>query len=233
MTQIIGVMIACLIILLSTSTMAVGDTWNKKTVLTVQETIQVPGALLPPGKYVVKLLDSFSTRHVVCITNESENEVLTTMLAIPNYRLKPTGNTEFAWWETPAGTPRALRAWFYPGDNFGQEFAYPKQTSTKIAEAAHAPVLTAEAKTPAEIKEAPITVVEKGGEAKPLPVQAYAAPAPKPAPEPAPVEAAVQPVESPRAEPLPSTATPYPLIGLAGGIALIAGVGLRRLISTR
>jgi hypothetical protein len=229
MTRIITLMTGCLILLLATSPVAVGDTWNKKTVLTVNETIQVPGAILPPGKYVVKLLDSLSHRHIVCITNESEKEVLTTILAIPNYRLKPSGDTQFAWWETPAGAPRALRAWFYPGDNFGQEFAYPKQVSVRIAEGARTPVLTAEAQTPAELKEAPVTVVEEGGKEKPLPLQAYAAPPPKPAPEPA----AAPAVETPQAPELPRTATPYPLFGLAGLVALIAGVGLRRLTSSR
>ena len=37
-----------------------------------------------------------------------------------------TGKSVFAFWEVPAGQPKALRAWFYPGEEFGQEFAYPK-----------------------------------------------------------------------------------------------------------
>ena len=59
--------------------------------------------------------------------------LVTTVLAIPNYRLRPTGKSIFAMWETPAGQPAALRAWFYPGDNFGQEFAYPKGKAEQIA----------------------------------------------------------------------------------------------------
>ena len=94
------------------------DEWNKRTTLTVKEAIQVPGTVLPPGEYVVKLLDSPSDRHIVQIFNAEENEVLTTILAIPNYRVKPTGDTAFTFWETPPGNPRALRAWFYPGANF-------------------------------------------------------------------------------------------------------------------
>lgn len=231
MARIISGMATCSIVILATSIVAVGDTWNKKTILTVNETIQVPGAVLPPGKYVIKLLDSLSDRHIVCITNESEDKVLTTILAIPNYRLQPTGETQFQWWETTAGSPRALRAWFYPGDNFGQEFAYPKQTSMKIAQITHIPVPTTEAQTPSEMKEAPVTVVDQGGDEKPLSPQTYASLTP----EPAPVEAAPSP--EPEAPPAPSelprTATPYPLIALAGAIALIAGVCLRRLVSPR
>ena len=172
---------ACSMVIFFNSTVAVGDAWNKKTFLTVNETIQVPGAVLPPGKYVIKLLDSLSDRHIVCITNENEDEVLTTILAIPNYRLQPTGKTQFQWWETTAGNPRALRAWFYPGDNFGQEFAYPKQMSLSIARVAQAPVPTVEAQTPSQMREAPVTVVEQKGDEKPLPRETYAKSMPEPA----------------------------------------------------
>src|SRR5579871_6317839 len=112
------------------------DEWNKKTILTVNESIQVPNKVLPPGTYVMKLMDSQSDRHIVQIFNARESHIETTVLAIPNYRLQPTGHTAFSWWETPPGQPKALRAWFYPGDNFGQEFVYPKgafNTMTAVA----------------------------------------------------------------------------------------------------
>jgi len=38
----------------------------------------------------------------------------------------PPSKNELGFWETPAGRPRAVRSWFYPGDNYGQEFAYPQ-----------------------------------------------------------------------------------------------------------
>ncbi len=95
----------------------------------MNEPIQVPNKVLPPGTYVMKLLDSPSDRHIVQIFNADENHLFTTILAIPNYRIQPTGKTVFTFWETPPGQPKALRAWFYPGDNFGQEFAYPKSAA--------------------------------------------------------------------------------------------------------
>jgi hypothetical protein len=205
------------------------DAWNKKTILTVNEEILVPGAVLQPGKYVMKLVDSLGNRHIVQITNERENEVLTTILAIPNYRLKVTGNTQFEFWETPAGNPRALRAWFYPGDNFGQEFAYPKGLSAKIAKAAEEPVPTVAAETPAELKTAPVTAVEETGEEKPLVAEAYTPPAPEPEPV-----AEPEPLVAERAEPeLPATATPFPMIGLAGALALFSGLALRKFAARR
>src|ERR1039457_7629692 len=90
------------------------DEWNKKTILTVNETIQVPNKVLPPGTYVIKLMDSPSNRHIVQIFDKDEQHLQTTILAIPNYRLKPTGKTQIQFWETPAGQPKAMRAWFYP-----------------------------------------------------------------------------------------------------------------------
>lgn len=204
--------------------------WNKKTVLTVNEPIQIPGTVLQPGKYVIKLVDSLSDRHIVQIMNEEENRVITTVLAIPNYRLEPTGDTQFGWWETPAGNPRALRAWFYPGDNFGQEFAYPKGMSARIAEVAKAPVPTTEAKTAPEMKTGPVTVVAPSGQEKPFVAEAAPPPPPRPAPEPPAAEPAPAPevAAAPQRPPaLPETASPFAAIGLAGLALFSAGVALR------
>ena len=88
---------------------------------------------------------------MVQIFNEREDQLQTTVLAIPNYRLQPTGKTEFQWWETPAGQPRAMRAWFYPGDNFGQEFAYPKIRSSCYCSSTNQNVPTTYAENEAEL----------------------------------------------------------------------------------
>jgi len=152
---------------------AMADQWNKKTILTVSEPISVPGKVLQPGKYVMKLLDSPSNRHIVQIFNEREDQLQTTILAIPNYRLQPTGKTEFQWWETPAGQPRAMRAWFYPGDNFGQEFAYPKTQAVTIAASNSSNVPTTYAQTEAELTTARVGTVDKAGTEMELDRQTY------------------------------------------------------------
>jgi len=180
--------------------------------MTVSEPIQVPNKVLPAGTYVIKLLDSPSDRHIVQIFNADETQIQTTILAIPNYRLQPTGKTVFSFWETPPGQPKALRAWFYPGDNFGQEFAYPKSAAVQIAAVSHQQVPTTEATQQTELPQAEIT------QTQPEPQQvAQNTPPPAPqevAPAPAPAPVAVAPQE------LPKTASPYPLIGLAGIFSL-------------
>jgi hypothetical protein len=187
------------------------DEWNKLTVMTVSEPIQVPNKVLPAGTYVVKLLDSPSDRHIVQIFDRDQKHLFTTILAIPNYRIQPTGKTVFTFWETPPGQPKALRAWFYPGDNFGQEFAYPKSAAVQIAATAREPVPTTEATQPTELPKAEVTQTQpepqQEAQNTPPPPPQEAAPAPEPAPAPAPQE-------------LPKTASPYPLIGLAGLLSL-------------
>ena len=200
------------------------DQWNKKTILTVNETIQVPNKVLPPGTYVIKLLDSPSNRHVVQIFDGDETHLLTTILAIPNYRLQPTGKTVFGFWETPPGQPKALRAWFYPGDNFGQEFAYPKSAAVQIAASAHSAVPTTEVTEPSEMASAAVTTTpapqEETAQAASAPEPQPEAAAPAPAPEPA-------PTPDPAPQELPKTASPYPLIGLAGLLSLAMFLVLR------
>jgi hypothetical protein len=199
------------------------DEWNKKTILTVNESIQVPNKVLPPGTYVMKLLDSPSDRHIVQIFDKNEQHLETTVLAIPNYRLEPTGKTQFEFWETPPGQPKALRAWFYPGDNFGQEFAYPKSEAVQIASATHQTVPTTYAQNESELTTARVgTVNEQGTEqemAQNTPPATPAPATPAATPTPAPEPPAATPAPMPQ-QTLPHTASTYPLVGLLGLFSL-------------
>jgi hypothetical protein len=205
------------------------DQSDRKTTMTISEPIQIPNKVLEPGTYVFKLVDwKKSDKHIVQIFSQDEKHVVATIIAIPNYRLTPKGKTEFTFWETPAGQPRALRAWFYPGDNFGQEFAYPATMSAQIS--------TGNGNIQVPVATAPETTTTS--EVPPPPPVAERTPAPVPEPAPAPPEpvqtAAVveQPVFPEKAiEPsatithttpaeLPHTASYEPLMFLAGLISL-------------
>src|SRR5512142_1612695 len=92
---------------------ASADDWNRKTVVTFSGPVEVPGVgaqTLPAGTYVFKVFDSQSDRHTVQIFNQDETHVFTTILAIPNYRLKTTDKTVISFRERPAGQPEALKA---------------------------------------------------------------------------------------------------------------------------
>jgi hypothetical protein len=222
------------------------DEWNKRTIIKVDEAIQLPTIVLQPGTYVFKLLDSPSDRHIVQVFDEKEQHLITTVLAIPNYRLTPRGKTIFTFWEVPAGETPPVRAWFYPGDLYGQEFAYPKNRATQVAAYSKSAVPTTNAESNADLKTMPITSVNENGQTTDLDKSTYTAknepPAPEPAPAPVPVtepapapppvteppaETAAQ-VPEPAPQELPHTASQLPLIGLGGLLSLTAFFALKR-----
>ena len=245
LSTIIGASLALCLIFLSVGYRA--DEWNKKTKLSIDGTITIPGATLTPGEYVFKLMDSPSDRHIVQVFNEKENHVIATILAIPNERLQPTGKSEFTFWEMPEGTPPALRSWFYPGDNIGQEFAYPKEVAQRISASTqeNVPVLSDEDESRYSTMPSEQSMLEPPtnlrGSTETEPPQAEPAPvasSPEPSTPPEPVyESQVTPPSEPvttspapitsRPSTMPKTSTSLPLLGLLGGIFVWLGMALR------
>lgn len=60
-----------------------GDAWNKRTVVSFSEPVEIPGVILPAGQYVFKLADFASNRNVVQVFNADEDQIQATILAIP------------------------------------------------------------------------------------------------------------------------------------------------------
>lgn len=229
------------------------DETNRKTVIQFSGPVEIPGVhlagwgVLPAGTYVFKILDSPSNRHIVQIFSADEKTIYATILAIPNYRLRSTDKTVMTFRERPAGQPEALRAWFYPGRNWGEEFVYPKAKAIELAKATNTPVLFTPAELPVEVaepvklaevvtelKRAPIMAIKPTGEE----VQVTEVVTPPPAaetqvaaaPAPAPATAASSPET---ASELPATASATPLIGSIGVLTLAAAFLVRRVRSSR
>ncbi len=116
------------------------DAWNQKTIISFSAPVEIPGQVLNPGTYVFKLMDSMADRNVVQVFNKNETHCYGTFLAIPDYRLKPAGRTIITFEERAEGAPEAVKAWFYPGDNYGHEFVYPRVKALALAKANHEPV---------------------------------------------------------------------------------------------
>ena len=215
----------CLGVLGTAIPQARADEWNKKTVLTFSGPVEIPGQVLSPGTYVFKLVDSESDRSIVQVFNKNENHLYGTFLTIPDYRLRPTGKTVITFEERAAGSPEAVKAWFYPGDNYGHDFVYPKLKAVELAKANNQPVvsmpaeLTANITMPATTMQEPHVVAMKQA---PLKVQQ-------------PTEQEVEVAEvfllSPPAvqDSLPQTASSLPLVGFIGLLAFGTARLLRRI----
>ena len=198
------------------------DTFNKKTVITFSAPFEVPGVdaqILPAGTYVFKVLESFGDRNIVQIFNADETHIFTTILAINNFRLKPTEKTVLTFKERGEGQPEAIKAWFYPDNAFGQEFVYPKKRAIELAKIVNEPVLAMPIETntvpPAEVlKNVQLEAIKPTGEEAPVTEVV----------QPPPQQAAVTAPETTEvAQALPHTASSLPLAGLIGLLSLCAG----------
>jgi hypothetical protein len=206
------------------------DDWDKATKITVNQPFEVPGHVLPAGTYMVRLVDIAGERHVVRFLSEDESKVFATLIAIPDFRLETTDKTSITFYEAEPANPKPLHAWFYPGHQFGVEFAYPEKRAAQIAAVTEEHVIATKepefdftwGPEPAvpELLEEPLVAIEPPGKEVELaevhPEAIAPGPALEAAPEPAP------PV-------LPKTATPFGLIALVGFIAAAGASGLRLL----
>jgi len=206
--KVVAMGLALCLLVVGVSTGAQADEWNKKTIVTFSQPVEVPGVgaqVLPAGTYVFRLVDSTSNRNIVRILDADESHIYTTILAIPNYRLRATDKTVMTFRERAAGQPEAIRVWFYPGNNFGQEFVYPKFRALELAKATGEPVLA----------------MPLAGEPTVEVLKAVEVEAVTPAGEVVPVAQLVQAEDT-----LPQTASFLPLVGLLGLLSMGLSWGL-------
>jgi hypothetical protein len=125
---------ATVAVLVACTAMVGADSWNDKTILEFSEPVMVPGATLQPGSYVFKLMDSNSSRHTVQITTKDGSKVIAMTQAVPMKRPDSKGDVVVKFNPTDAGSPPALKGWFYPGSVYGHEFIYPEDQAKQIAD---------------------------------------------------------------------------------------------------
>jgi hypothetical protein len=203
---------------------ATADDWDQRTIFTFSGPVEIPGQVLPAGTYVFKLADSSSNRNIVQVYGKNEKHLYGTFLAIPDARLQPAGKPIITFDETPAGSPEAVRAWFYPGDTYGHQFVYPKPKAVALAKANNTPVpsmpaeLAANTTQPAASVKAPQVVAMRQA---PLKAQ-------KPNEEEVEIaEVFAAPDQGQLPATLPTTGSAMPLIGLIGLLSLATAFGLR------
>ena len=94
------------------------DEYDKKTVVTISQPTEVPGIVLEPGTYVIKLLNSSSNRHIAEIMNEKMDHLYALTFTVAAERLQPVGKTVLTFYEEAtvvrrqygSGSGRAIRS---------------------------------------------------------------------------------------------------------------------------
>jgi hypothetical protein len=204
------------------------DEWNQKTKLTFSGPVEVPGRVLEAGTYVFKLADSNSNRNIIQVFSGDEKQVYATFLAIPDVRATPSEKTIVTFSERPAGSPQAVKGWFYPGRTYGHEFVYPKAKAVELAHTWHTPVPAMPDKLMPEFIHLSVTLS--------APEVATLESAPLIAEEPDGAEVEIEAAFTTTAtapssdlpEELPETASQLPLIALLGATSLGIAFLLRR-----
>lgn len=230
----LSVMMFCLgVLVLLVPLTAKADDWNKETILTFKQPVEVPGMVLKPGSYDFKLLDSISDRNIVQISSADGSHFYENVLAIPAFRLETSDKTVVTFEERANGAPDAIATWFYPGDNSGEEFVYQNAKPVQTAKAVGTPAPPTSSVTQAQtatkpappsslarqVAKAPVT------ESKPVEV-AQANIQPPQTQHPAISTANAVAPNKPAPKHLPKTASPVPLLILFGLLSLGASAGV-------
>jgi hypothetical protein len=213
---------------------------NNRTIVTFSQPVEIPGQVLPAGTYTFQLANSMTDRHIVQVFNADGSQILATFMAIPDYRLVPTGDTLIKFTEVPRGSPEAIRAWFYPGNTIGQEFVYPKGRAAELAMAAKVPVpaTTVDSVDATAMTTTPIIAVTPEQQDAEVTTAIQTSPTPAPAAvvsETRTPVAAIAPAQADapvmvarRTEPatLPATAGGLPTLVIVGFASIVAALGL-------
>jgi len=217
LTRAILAILAVLMLVVALVPGARADTnFNKRTVITFKQPVEIPGQVLPAGTYTIELYESFANRHVVRIFNEDRTKLIATVLAIPNLRLKATDETVMTFSERAGNAPDALKAWFYPGNGIGQEFVYPKARAVELAQVTHETIPAVETE-PAPLEELKSeNIVAETPEKKEEPIAEFI-PLPPP-------------VANAETAALPQTGSQIPLIALFGALSISFAFLLKRFV---
>jgi hypothetical protein len=126
---------------------------DNRTEFTFNAPVELPGVTLPPGTYVFRFVDATTQKKVMQVATKADNKNYGMFLTINAIRPKPSDDAELRFMETPAGTPAAVKTWWYPGETIGREFIYPKAQAHRLAAATNNTVLT----TKSDAETAPAT----------------------------------------------------------------------------
>src|SRR5207302_7378579 len=105
---------------------AQAQTEDKRTYFTFSGPVALPGATLPAGRYLFRIVDTTSSRKVIQVLSDDGKKPFTMSNTIPDQRRDAPKDATVAFYETARGTPAAVKTWWYPGETIGYQFIYPR-----------------------------------------------------------------------------------------------------------
>jgi len=168
----------CTVTVLASSAFAQSaQTYDKKIYFTFSGPVEIPGATLPPGRYLFHLADPDTSRQVLQVQSADGKKVYGMFFSSPIQRPTPSDDPEVRFMETAAGAPAAISTVWYGGERTGRELIYPRDQALRIAKSTEHAVLTTKANTTKadEAKSGELTRVSPTGDDTDLSANAAAA----------------------------------------------------------
>ena len=124
---LIGLLSIALVSLMAASSEAQAPSWNHKALVTFSRQTEIPGRILPPGQYILKLVSP--EMHVGQVLSTDESQIFgifftktidrrSTQPLNTQVSLEPRQNSAAKW--------DRLIGWFSPGEPVGDEVSYDK-----------------------------------------------------------------------------------------------------------
>ena len=128
-------LLAAALAILSLSPPTNADEWDKKTIVTFDQDVEIPGQVLPAGTYVFKLFRSSSNRNIVQVWTEHESQLISTLMTVGDSYPNPSGEAYFVldMSGTDEGYPPVVSSWFFGGGDEGRDFIYSGYSTTRVA----------------------------------------------------------------------------------------------------
>ena len=123
-------------------TRANADEWNQATKINFSKSVEIPGRVLKAGTYWFTVLRDDPNQNVVQVWNSTRQHLLATLVTEPDYRVHTPSHPILRFEERASNSPEALRAWFYPGQNYGHAFIYSETEARSLAKKTGHPVLS-------------------------------------------------------------------------------------------
>ncbi|HEX4346620.1 MAG TPA: hypothetical protein VHZ73_03570 [Vicinamibacterales bacterium] len=116
--------------------------YSKKSDVTFSAPVHLPSFDLAPGTYRFELAEPVMDRKVIRVSSADGKKVYGLLLTVTDETNRvPQENEPLVLFDESAnGAPRAVRAWFYPGERIGYEIVYPHSEALALARANHSRV---------------------------------------------------------------------------------------------
>ena len=110
---------------------------DQATEITFNQSVQIPGRVLPAGTYWFVVSEANTSRNIVQIFNSDRSMLFATVLTINTESLTTTDKSAITFAEREPMQPQTILSWFYPGRTPGHQFVYSNMEQQELAQVKH------------------------------------------------------------------------------------------------